>query len=71
MKMSKKEMIEHWMEIIKAVFTVENVVMPAWQKRLEEAKGQPQEIIDKVCDEYVRAIATELINKGYTFDEED
>ena len=69
--MSKEEHIAHWCDIIMAVFSAESNLpeLDKWNERLEMAKTASQEERDRICDAYVRAIAEEILSKGWTFDE--
>lgn len=60
--MTKEEMIEHWMEIVRCVFTAEhNVIdMTEWLQRLKEAKASGDDT-NQVADAYVRAVAEECL----------
>lgn len=68
--MIRNEYIEHWADIIRTVFTAESNIKnrDAWVQRLREARNLPEDQRMKVCNEYVRALATEIVSK--TSDEE-
>ena len=55
-------MIEHWCDIVRAVFKAEDAMPEIWNERLREAKTAGPELRDKICEGYVRAIATEIID---------
>lgn len=57
-------MIEHWCDIVRAVFWAEDAIPEIWKERLREAKTAEPELRDKICDGYVRAIAKEIIYSG-------
>lgn len=61
-----EEYIEHWCWIINAVFRAESNILENWRDRLEKAKGTPE--AEKTAQEYVKAIATELLSKGMDFE---
>ena len=61
-----EESIEHWSWIVRAVFQAEHNIVDGWKERLEKAKDT--DMADKVADEYVRAIATEILSKSMDFE---
>lgn len=61
--MTRNEAIEHWKDIAKAVFAAENAVIDQWQQRLKAAKKMTNEEQIKVLDEYLTAVATEIVSK--------
>ena len=67
-------MIEHWCDIVRAVFKAEDAIPEIWNERLREAKTAEPELRDKICDGYVRAIATEIVMQvlraGFTFEDD-
>ena len=66
-------MIEHWMNIICAVFRAESNLqeLEKWEKRLEYAKTAEPDERESICDGYVRAIAEEIIDHfGMTFEDD-
>ena len=67
---TKSEYIEHWADIIRTVFEAEGNIKnrDAWVQRLREARNLPDDQRLKVYDEYVMALATEIVSK--TTDEE-
>lgn len=65
----RKELIERWKTIASAVFKAENNIIDKWKPRLLAAK---EEETHKVADEYLEAIATEIIdNSQMRFEDED
>ena len=69
--MTEEQMIEHWCDIVRAVFWAEDAIPEIWEERLREAKTAEPELRDKICDGYVRAIATEIVlNCGFTFEDD-
>lgn len=66
--MTREELIDRWKTIASAVFWAENEIIADWKERLMNAK---EEGVTKVADEYLEAIATEIINGGQiTFEDE-
>lgn len=59
---------EHWKTIVNCVFRAEDALGDNYKEKLCQVKGKPQDEIDAVCDEYVGAIADEIL--GCTFDVE-
>jgi len=60
----KEESIIHWMDIAAAVFKAEDAISKEWFPKLRAANNQPKPIRDQVADQYLRAIATEIVSKG-------
>jgi hypothetical protein len=58
--MTRKEAIEHWKPIIKAVFAADNAIIDEWRPRLEAAVENGDSI--KVLDEYLTAVAEEILS---------
>ena len=61
--MTRNEAIEHWKPIIQAAFAAENAVIDQWKAKLKEAKKMTNEKQVKVIDEYLTAVATEIVSK--------
>lgn len=70
--LTKEEQIEHWMDIAAAVFRAEDEILKVWFPRLRAAKkDMPSDERRQLADNYLRAIATEIIeNGGWTFEED-
>lgn len=58
----KEEFIVHWMDIVAAVITAENNISEKWQPILKAAKGKSDIEVEQTADQYIRAIATEIID---------
>ena len=69
--MTKEEMIAHWAGIAAAVFRAEDAISKDWFPKLRAAKkDMPSDERRQLADNYLRAIATEIIeNGGWTFDD--
>ena len=67
---TRNEYIEHWADIIRTVFAAEDNIKDRdnWVQRLREARNLPFDQRKKVCDDYVRVLATEIVSR--TTDEE-
>ena len=64
-------MIKHWMDIAAAVFKAEDEISKEWFPKLRKAKNLPSDERRQLADDYLRAIATEIIeNGGWTFEED-
>lgn len=65
-------MIEHWMDIANAVFRAEDEISDVWFPKLRAAKKDiPSDERRQLADNYLRAIATEIVeNSGMTFEDE-
>ena len=69
--MNKEQMIKHWMDIAAAVFKAEDEISKEWFPKLRKAKNLPSDERRQLADDYLRAIATEIIeNGGWTFEED-
>ena len=69
--MNKKQMICHWMDIAAAVFRAEDEISKDWFPRLRAAKELPSDERRQLADDYLRAIATEILeNGGMAFEDE-
>lgn len=69
--MTKEQMINHWADIAAAVFKAEDEISKEWFPKLRKAKELPGDERRQLADDYLRAIATEIIeNGGWTFDED-
>lgn len=70
--MNKEQMIEHWMDIAAAVFRAEDEISDVWFPKLRAAKkDMPSDERRKLADDYLRAIATEILeNGGMAFEDE-
>lgn len=69
--MTIEEQIEHWMDIAAAVFRAEDAISKDWFPKLRAAKkDMPGDERRQLADDYLRAIATEIIeHSGLTFEE--
>lgn len=69
--LTKEEQIEHWKNIVLAVFRAEDSLPKIWESRLRVAKSVKKEMRERICDSYVKAIATEIVdNCGMEFADE-
>ena len=70
--MQREETINRWKGIVTSVWHAEDNISSEWLPRLKNAKGGSPEEIRKVADEYVTAVATEIIDHcRMTFEDED
>lgn len=69
--LTKEEQIEHWMDIAAAVFRAEDEISKEWFPKLRAAKkDMPSDERRQLADDYLRAIATEIIeNSGFKFED--
>lgn len=56
-------MVGRWMLLAAAVFSAEDAISGEWFPRLRAAKALPKEERDKVADDYLRALAEEILGK--------
>ena len=70
--LTKEQQILHWMDIAAAVFRAEDEISKEWFPRLRAAKkDMPSDERRQLADNYLRAIATEIIeNGGMAFEDE-
>lgn len=66
--MTRQEVIERWKDIAKTVFFAEEAISKEWNERLHAALSMTNEEQQQFIDEYMTAIATEIVSK--TSDEE-
>ena len=66
--MTRQEVIERWKDIISTVFWAEEAINKEWKERLHAAPSMTHEEQQQFADEYMTAIATEIVSK--TSDEE-
>lgn len=60
--LTKEEQIEHWADIAAAVFRAEDAISKDWFPKLRAAKkDMPGDERRQLADDYLRAIATEII----------
>ena len=60
----KEELIVHWMDIAAAVFTAEDNISDEWQPKLQASKNASAIVKEQIATAYLRAIATEIVEKG-------
>ena len=66
--MTREEAIERWKQIAASVFWAEEAIAQEWDGRLRAAPSMTREEQQQFADEYMTAIATEIVSK--TSDEE-
>ena len=66
--MTREQAIDRWKDVIRGVFSAEDKLSAQWYERLSAANGMPSEGRRKLADEYLTAIANEILSK--TTDEE-
>lgn len=66
--MTRQEAIERWKSIAKTVFIAEEAISKEWDERLHAAPSMTHEEQKQFTNEYMTAIATEIVSK--TSDEE-
>lgn len=62
---TRQELIEHWMLLAQAVFAAEDNIYDDWKPKLEASKNSSKIVKEQMADAYLRAIATEIVEKGY------
>jgi len=66
--MTRQEAINRWKDIAETVFWAEEAIAKEWNDRLHAAPSMNREEQQQFADEYMTAIATEIVSK--TSDEE-
>ena len=61
--MTREEAIVRWKPIVQAVLSVENDLDDEWLPRLKDAKGKSSKEQIRLVDEYLTAIATEIVSR--------
>jgi hypothetical protein len=61
----RQQLIEHLMFLTQTVFTAEDNISDEWKPKLEASKNASKIVKEQVATAYLRAIATEIIEKGY------
>lgn len=64
-KQERQELIERWMLLAKTVFVAEDNIYDDWKPKLEASKNSSKIVKEQMADAYLRAIATEIVEKGY------
>lgn len=66
--MNRDDLISHWKDIAMAVFVAESKIIGDWAPRLRSAKEKGDE---NITDEYLEAIAKEIIGNSNVNDKEE
>lgn len=66
--MTRQEAINRWKDLAETVFWAEGSIAKEWNERLHAAPSMTREEQHQFADEYMTAIATEIVSK--TSDEE-
>lgn len=66
--MTREEAVTEYMNVVSAVFKAEKALHDKWNPRLAEAKFHSKQEQEKVAQDYLYAIAEEIVSK--TTDEE-
>lgn len=66
--MTRQEAIDRWKDLAETVFLAEESIAKEWDERLHAAPSMTREEQQQFADEYMTAIATEIVSK--TSDEE-
>ena len=56
------EYLKHWKVLINTVFRAEDAIKNKWLPILQATKNASQEDKEKIADDYVTAIATEILS---------
>lgn len=66
--MTRQEAIDHWKTLAETVFWAEEAISKEWDERLHSTPSMTREEQQQFADEYMTAIATEIVSR--TSDEE-
>jgi len=58
---SREELIDHWADIAATVFHAEDEISDEWFPKLRKAKELPGDERRKLAEDYLRAIAAEIV----------
>lgn len=61
--MTRQEAIDHWKDIVLAVFRAEDKMYDVWQPQLREARHMSKEERAHIADRYLEAVATEIVSE--------
>ena len=61
--MTRQEAIDRWKGIAETVFWAEEAISEEWDERLYAAPSMTREEQQQFADEYMTAIATEIVSK--------
>ena len=61
--MTRQEAIERWKDIAETVFWAEEAIGEEWNDRLHAASSMTSEEKQKFAQEYLTAIATEIVSR--------
>lgn len=62
--MTREEEIEGLKPIIRAVFTADDKIRDEWQPKFKEVKNLPPDETIRLVDDYVTAVAAEIVDKS-------
>ena len=68
MALTRTEAIQRWKDVANAVFWAEEAIAKEWNERLHAAPSMTSDEKQKFSDEYMTAIATEIVS--HTTDEQ-
>lgn len=61
--MTRQEAINRWKDLAETVFWAEETISEEWDERLHAAPSMTREEQQQFADEYMTAIATEIVSK--------
>ena len=62
---TRQDLIDHWMLLAKTIFAAEDNISDEWKPKLEASKNASKIVKEQMATAYLRAIATEIVEKGY------
>ena len=62
--MTREEAIEGLKPIIRAVFTADDKIRDEWQPKFKEVDNLPPDEMIRLVDDYVTAVAAEIVDKS-------
>ena len=63
--MNRELIIRHLADVALSVLRADAVVKPQWEERLRQTRNADQETKERMADEYLRAVAEEML-KAYS-----
>lgn len=64
-KKNRDELIDHWADIAATVFHAEDEISGEWFPKLRAAKDLPGDERRQLAEDYLRAIAAEIVDNSH------
>lgn len=69
--MTKEQMIARWSAVVDIVLTAENNIPDEEKQALIAAKGTGHSLEQRAIERYIRAVATEIVERTFEGDDND